>query len=296
MGASPVSPQEDKDVFLRVQLKEAASMRVNTNTGAINSWRSLYRNDLAMGKSLEKLSSGLRINRSSDDAGGLAISETLRAQQRGMAQAEKNAQDSIGLLNIADSTLDQVHGILQRMRELAVQASNGTLQDTPDRAALNTEFTTLRGEIDRLSSVATFNGVTIFTGAVTTMQVGANNSANDRILITIAITNSTSLSINGNSLTSIGNANTAIDAVNTAINTVSTQRATIGATVNRMEYTINNLQTTRENLAAAESRIRDVDMASEMTTLTRNQILVQSSTAMLAQANARPQSVLALLR
>jgi flagellin len=271
-------------------------MQVNTNVGAINSWRSLYRNDLAMSKSLEKLSSGLRINRSSDDAGGLAISETLRAQQRGIAQAERNAQDGIGMLNIADSTLDQVHGILQRMRELAVQSSNGTLQDTPDRAALSTEFTTLRDEIDRLVTVATFNGVSIFTGAATTMQVGSNNTGNDRIAITIDANDTADLGVDASDVDTLTNAQNAIDELDTAIEQVSTQRATIGATVNRFEYTINNLQTTRENLAAAESRIRDVDMASEMTTLTRNQILTQSATAMLAQANARPQNVLSLLQ
>jgi flagellin len=271
-------------------------MRVNTNVGAINSWRSLYRNDNALGKSLEKLSSGLRVNRASDDAGGLAISETMRAQIRGTAQAEKNAQDAIGLLNIADSTLDQVHGILQRMRELAVQAANGTLTNTPDRAAIETEFTEIRAEIDRLTSVATFNGTSIFIGTPITMQVGSNNSTNDQLLVTVSMSNTTSLSVNGLTLANQGGAQGAITAINNAINSVSTTRATLGAQTNRLEYTISNLQTTRENLSAAESRIRDTDMASEMTNMTRQQILVQSSTAMLAQANARPQSILSLLQ
>ena len=271
-------------------------MRVNNNVAAINSWRQLYRQDQNLGKSLEKLSSGLRINRSSDDAGGLALSETLRGQVRGMAQAEKNTQDGIGLLNIADGTMEQVHGILQRMRELAVQSANGTLQDTPDRAALNTEFQQLGAEIDRLTSVATFNGTSIFTGANISLQVGANNTAVDQETLNVSTMTFAGLIAGTTNISSQANAQAVITIANTAISTVSTERAEVGAQINRLEFTIANLQNTRENLTAAESRIRDTDMASEMTNMTRLQVLVQSATAMLAQANARPQSILALMQ
>jgi flagellin len=292
----------------RATSRRILSMRINTNVAGINSWRSLYKNDMAMSKSLEKLSSGLRINRSSDDAGGMAISETLRAQIRGVGQAEKNTQDAIGLLNIADSSMEQVHGMLQRMRELSVQSANGTLNAAgPDRVALDAEFQQLKTEIDRITASATFNGTAVFA-ATTTMQVGANNVANNQINVNVGtLTSAAALPVppaqsgglNIPATASIGTQATAqpmIDTINTAINAISYRRAHVGAMTNRLEYTVANLQSTRENLAAAESRIRDVDMASEMTNLTKQQILVQSSTAMLAQANARPQSVLALLQ
>lgn len=268
-------------------------MRINNNIGAINAHRNLYRNDLNLGKSLQKLSSGLRINSAADDAGGLGISETMRSQVRGLAQAEKNAQDGYGLMSVMDGALGQVHDMMQRLRELAVQAANGTLT-TSDRANLTNEATQLTNEITRITSTGataatTFNNQAVF-GATFTLQVGPNNQATNQIATTsITVTNPTM------TLTAAGAAGT-ISAVDTQIAAVSASRATIGGWMNRLENTIASLQTTRENMAAAESRIRDTDMASEMTTLTRNQILVQSSTAMLAQANARPQSVLALLQ
>ncbi len=281
-------------------------MRVNTNVNAMNTHKNMSRVDHALGKSLEKLSSGLRVNRASDDPGGLAISEALRTQVRGLAQAEKNSQDGIGLLNTAEGALNELHAMLQRMRELAVQAANGTL--TPnDRAAMNVEFNELGLEIDRIPQNVKFNSITLFTnvapGTTFTLQVGANNLEILEVL-TPPVDSTTLLGVlatpqPGPATAYIdlqANAQNMIVQMDTAINAISQARATIGAQTNRLEYTIQNLQTTRENMAAAESRIRDTDMAMEMSTLTKQQILMQSSTAMLAQANAQPQSILSLFQ
>lgn len=280
-------------------------MRVNTNVNAMNTHTNMTRVDMGLSKSLEKLSSGLRINRASDDAGGLAISESLRTQVRGLAQAQKNSQDGIGLLNIAEGALSELHGILQRMRELAVQSSNGTLQDDPDRLAIDTEFNEIACEIDRMVAVTHFNGTTLFTNAapalVFTLQVGANNG--ETMDVTTPVVDATTmlggLPASGASpgfVTNQAAAQNMITVLTTAINGISQNRAQLGAQVNRLEYTIDNLQTTHENMAAAESRIRDTDMAEEMTNLTRHQILMQSATAMLAQANAQPQTILSLFK
>jgi flagellin len=277
-------------------------MRVNTNVNAMNAHKNMTRVDNGLSKSLEKLSSGLRINRASDDAGGLAISESLRTQVRGLAQAEKNAQDGISLLNVAEGALNEIHGMLQRMRELAVQSANGTLTNAPDRAALEVEFGELVTEINRIPQYVTFNTLPLFTTTAGltsdfTLQVGANQG--ETIMASIP-----AIDVPGtfgglpptpyidNQLS----AQNMITTVTTFINSISDTRARLGAQTNRLEYTINNLQTTRENMSAAESRIRDTDMASEMTNLTRQQILMQSSTAMLAQANAQPQSILSLFQ
>jgi flagellin len=276
-------------------------MRVNTNVNAMNAHKHMTRVDTTLAKSLEKLSSGLRVNRASDDPGGLAISESLRTQVRGIAQAEKNAQDGIGLLNVAEGALNELSAMLQRMRELAVQSANGTLTDPTQRAALNTEFGELINEMVRIPGAVTFNTLPLFTnvagGLNFTLQVGANFGE---------VLNINTPAIDP--LTTFGgvppfgyvdnqaNAQNMITTVSTYIDTISLARATLGAQTNRLEYTIQNLQTTRENLAAAESRIRDTDMASEMSSLTRQQILMQSSTAMLAQANAQPQSILSLFQ
>jgi flagellin len=271
------------------------TLRVNTNISAMNTHRALQMNDLMMSKSLEKLSSGLRINRASDDAAGLSISETLRGQVRGLGQAEKNAQDGISLINTAEGALNEIHAILQRARELAVQSANGTLT-TADRAATDAEVQSLKSELDNIASYTTFNTQQLLQQAVTTFtfQVGANNG--QTLVTTISGTSTGSLTLTAVDTTSQLNAQNAIASFDAAISAVSSIRSNLGAISNRLEHTINSVNTAKENLAAAESRIRDVDMASEMTALTRSQILMQSSTAMLAQANSQPQSILSLFK
>jgi flagellin len=267
-------------------------LRINTNISAMNTHRNMTNTDLALGKSLEKLSSGLRVNRASDDAAGLSISENLRGQVRGLAQAERNAQDGISLVNTAEGALNEIHSILQRMRELSVQAANGTLT-TSDRASVDGEFQQLKNEITNIVNYTTFNGMTLLQAATTyTFQVGANQG--QTLAYTTTASDINTLAINASDTLNQTNAQNAITALDTAIAAVSTNRSGLGAIANRLEHTINNTSIARENLAAAESRIRDVDMAAEMTTLTRNQILMQSGTAMLAQANQAPQSVLSL--
>lgn len=271
-------------------------MRVNTNVNAMNAHKNMTRVDSALAKSLEKLSSGLRVNRASDDPGGLAISESLRTQVRGLAQAEKNAQDGIGLLNVAEGALNELSAMLQRMREIAVQSANGTLTPS-DRAAINTEFGELINEMARIPQAVTFNTLPLFATAAPqafTLQVGAN--FNEILQINTPPIDPAATFGGGPWVDSQGNAQAMITTISDYIDVISQSRATLGAQTNRLEYTIQNLQTTRENMAAAESRIRDTDMASEMSTLTKQQILMQSSTAMLAQANAQPQSILSLFQ
>jgi flagellin len=272
------------------------SLRINTNIMAMNTHRSMKATDVALSKSLEKLSSGLRINRASDDAAGLSISENLRGQVRGLAQAERNAQDGISLINPAEGALNEIHSILQRMRELSVQAANGTLTDA-DRTSVDTEVQALKAEINNITLNTSFNGMNLLNAATSTFtfQVGANTGQTLVFTTTSVNTSAAGLNIAGTNTTNQGNAQTAITAIDAAIAEVSTLRSGFGANANRLEHTINNVAISRENLAAAESRIRDVDMAAEMTQLTRHQILMQSSTAMLAQANVQPQNVLSLL-
>lgn len=368
-------------------------MIINHNMNAMNAHRQMSINTVNAGKAMEKLSSGLRINRAGDDAAGLAISEKMRGQIRGLEQASRNAQDGISLIQTAEGALNESHGILQRMRELAVQASNDTLQAN-DRTAIQTEITQLNQELDRIGNTTQFNGKvlldgsfgvkdsgtgTLATGAdgVTNINISGakasttytldNNAAGevtlddgngnqqrltglaatftgtlnfDKLGISIDVSNidlsgsgswsgdgktiitdataaqqvqiganagqslgltindmrSTALGVNGISVASYSSANAAITAIDNAISTVSTQRSTLGAWQNRLEHTIANLGTSSENLTAAESRIRDVDMAKEMMNFSKNNILSQAAQAMLAQANQQPQGVLQLLR
>lgn len=272
------------------------SLRINTNVAAINTHKQLTGANNAMAKSLEKLSSGLRINRASDDAAGLAVSEKMRSQVRGLAQAERNSLDGISLANTAEGALNEVHNMLQRMRELAVQASNGTLTAS-DRANINAEFEQLTSQINDIGTQTRFNSLSVFGSATTTLQVGAYQSHT----LTFTIGALAAASVGGRnvgtlSIGTMASATAALTTLEAAINGVSAQRGKIGAVVNRLEYSISNLATTRENVAASESRVRDADMAAEMTTLSRNQILVQSGTSMLSQANQSPQNVLGLLR
>jgi len=273
-------------------------MRINTNIGALNAWKNLVVTDNLMAKSLEKLSSGYRINRAADDAAGLAISEKMKAQVAGLRQAVRNAQDGISLIQTAEGALSETHSILQRMRELAVQASSDTIEDA-DRDAIEKEITSLRDEIDRIANTTQFNGKPLLNGsfASTSLEIliGANAATQEIISFTIPSMAAASLGIDSISVATIGDAKSAVSAIDTAIASVSDIRAKLGAQQNRLEHSINNLNTAAENLEAAGSRIRDVDMALEIANFTRHQILLQAGTAMLAQANIRPQAVLKLL-
>ncbi len=269
-------------------------MRINQNVAAYNAWRNLTVTDSGMNKSLEKLSSGFRINRAADDAAGLAVSEKMRAQVRGLNKAISNAQDGISLIQTAEGALNETHSILQRIRELAVQSNNDTLQNA-DRVQLQTEVVGLIAEITRISTATEFNGQKLLNGSFTakTFQIGAN--AGQNVAVSITNQNASTLAVNAVTVSTKAGASAAMSNVSTAINTVSTNRASLGAIQNRLEHTIANLGVAAENLSAAESRIRDVDMAKEMSEFTRTQILMQAGTAMLAQANMKPQTVLKLL-
>lgn len=274
-------------------------LRINTNVAAMNAHRHLTANDNNLGKSLEKLSSGLRINRASDDAAGLAISEKMRSQIGGLNMAAKNALDSVSLLQTAEGAMQETTVILQRMRELAVQAANDTMT-TGDRLNLQAEISQLSAEVDRIANTTEFNTKNLLNGNLAigglTFQIGAN--AGQVINVTIATVTAAALTV-GSGQVDISTANLASGTIATldiAINQVTTQRANLGAVINRLEHTISNLNVQSENLSAAESRIRDLDMAKEVANMSKVQILQQSSTAMLAQANQSSQAVLSLLR
>lgn len=275
-------------------------MRINHNLPAMNTHRQLSINNSEVAKSTEKLSSGLRINRAGDDAAGLSISEKMRGQIRGLDMASRNAQDGISMIQTAEGSLNETHDILQRMRELAVQSANDT-NVTVDRDALNKEFTQLANEISRISTNTDFNTQKLLDGSVSTvnLQVGANSGQTITVSLSVsgvtlsAVANSVTTSYTLNSQVS---ASAAITGINDQIKLVSNGRSYLGAMQNRLEHTIKNLDNSSENLQAAESRIRDVDMAKEMMTLSKNNILQQAAQAMLAQANQAPQGVLQLLR
>ena len=264
------------------------SLRINSNIEAFNAHRQLAATSDRASKSMERLSSGYRINRAADDAAGLAISEKLRGQINGLDQAQRNSQDAVSLVQTAEGSLNEVHSMLQRVRELAVQFQNGTLS-TSDKAAITAEAAQLQSEINRIGSGADFNGIKLLDGTAGTIsfQVGANDGD--------VITVKTSALSTGIGTIDIDGTN-AISAIDAAITHVSTMRGEFGAVQNRLEHTLNNLATYQENLMASESRIRDVDMASEMVEFSKNNILQQAGTSMLAQANQAPQAVLSLLK
>ncbi len=269
-------------------------MRINNNLMAMNAHRQLGKANTAGQKHMERLSSGYRINRAGDDAAGLSISEKMRGQIKGLNQAVRNAQDSISLIQTAEGALDETHSILQRMRELAVQSSNDTNIST-DRAAIQAEVDELIKELDRISTDTEFNTQKLLSGGFSgkVFHIGANEGQS--IELSIEKMSASGLKVADVSLSGQSGANSAITTINTAIESVSTERAKLGAYQNRLESTIKNLSNVSENLQAAESRIRDVDMASEMMQFTRQNILQQASISMLAQANMAPQSVLQLL-
>lgn len=270
-------------------------MIINHNIAALNTHRQLGANNTNASKNLEKLSSGLKINRAGDDAAGLAISEKMRGQIRGLDMASKNAQDGISLIQTAEGALNETHSILQRMRELAVQSANDTNNDT-DRGELQKELDQLLQEIDRIASDTEFNTKKLLDGSEESLKFHIGANSEQSVELEIGQMDVAELELTGLKIDSQEDADEAITTIQEAIDKVSSERAKLGAMQNRLEHTINNLGTSSENLTAAESRIRDVDMAKEMMEFTKNNILTQAAQAMLAQANQQPQGVLQLLR
>lgn len=278
-------------------------MIINHNLNAMNAHRNMASNNVNSGKSMEKLSSGLRINRAGDDAAGLSISEKMRGQIRGLDQASRNAQDGISMIQTTEGALNEVHSILQRMRELAVQSANDT-NVTVDRTSIANEIGQLALEVERIGNNTTFNTQKLLDGSAGTagevlIHVGADADQTMKLDMTvdgINLDNITNAVKTGLDVTTSANASLAVTKIQEQIELVSSGRSTLGAYQNRLEHTINNLNNSSENLQAAESRIRDVDMAKEMMNFSKNNILSQAAQAMLAQANQAPQGVLQLLR
>jgi flagellin len=283
-----------KDVH--AQLQGGNIMVVQHNLTAMNSNRMLGVNTATQAKSTEKLSSGYKINRAADDAAGLAISEKMRRQVRGLTQAVANAQDGISCVQTAEGALNEVHDMLQRMNELAVKAANGTNQ-SEDMKYINLEVAQLKSEIDRVSTTTTFNERKLLDGKFTSvaLQVGAEGISSNTIKVTIGSISTAGLKLASTSVSTQGAAKTAISQIKAAISSLNETRAKLGAVQNRLEHTINNLNNVVENTTAAESQIRDTDMAAEMVKNSNNNILAQAGQAMLAQANQSNQGVLSLL-
>ena len=272
-------------------------LRVNTNVTSINAQRNLSSVTTRLSDNFRRLSTGLRISTAADDAAGLAISERLRSQVRSLEQAKRNANDGISFVQTAEGALNEVSSILTRLRELSIQANNGTVSGT-DKDTLNEEFESLVNEIDRIGSSTEFNSIKLLDGSSSTVsfQVGFGTTANvDTLDVTLQEATASNLGLSSLDIGSTGSQTGAITAIDDAINTVSGLRGSLGAVQNRLGSTINNLAIQTENLSAAESRIRDVDVAYETAQLTRNNILQQASISVLAQANAQPQSALSLL-
>jgi flagellin len=271
------------------------SLRIQNNIEAFNAHRQLQVTTSKMGKAMERLSSGYRINRAADDAAGLAISEKLRAQIGGLEQAQCNTQDAVSLVQTAEGAMAEVHSMLQRVRDLAVQYNNGTLS-TADRAAITSEVAQLCAEIARIGSDTKFNGIDLLTGGSSiTFQVGAEDGQTISVSARSMFGTGGTEDIDSAIFTFTGSTAT-IASIDTAIENIASARAEFGAVQNRLEHTLNSLATYEENLTASESRIRDVDMAQEMVQFTKLNILQQAGTSMLAQANQAPQGVLSLLR
>ena len=279
------------------------SISVLTNTPSMNAQRNLAASQTSLAASIGRLSSGMRINSAGDDAAGLGISENLKSNIRSLAQAQRNTNDGVSMTQVAEGAMDDMQGIVSRMRELSVQSANSTLGST-ERGYIQTEFKELRNEINRISAVTNYNGQKLVDGSASaglSFQVGIKNSANDRIAmsvtkLTTSTLGSTSLHLASATLSTVTGAQNAMGAFDKAIQQLSSARAKVGATQNRMTITIANLASTQEHLSSANSRIRDVDVASETAAMTKAQILSQAGLAVLAQANQLPQSALSLLR
>ena len=274
------------------------SIIMQTNVSSLQAQQNLSKSQHNLSTSFNKLSSGFRINGAADDAAGLAISESMKAQIRSYTVAERNANDAISMAQTAEGALGEVSGIVTRMRELSMQGANGSLQ-TSDRAYLDTEFQSLKAEISRIQGSTTFNGVNLLqqTAAAVDFQVGINTAANNRITITFGGVDLTALLSAGTVLSgTAGNSRGLLTTLDGALRTISTGRARFGAAMNRLEITTSNLETIRTNTSAANSRIRDVDVADETSMMARNQVLAQAGAAVLAQANQLPQIALGLLK
>ena len=282
------------------------ALTVMTNVASLNAQKNLARNQMSLDRSLGRLSSGLRINKAADDAAGLAISEKLKSQIRSMAQAERNANDGVSLLQTAEGAMSELSDLLTRMRELAVQSANDTLGSI-ERGFLNDEVVQLQQEVDRIAEVTEFNGITLLDGNVSALnfQVGIGDTSNDAILIGIqdmhvsAIglqTSGSTTSLGSIDISTLEGAKAALNVIDQAVKDTAAGRAEIGAVQNRLQVTMSNLSTARENLSAANSRIRDVDVAAETSSLTRANILMQAGVSVLAQANQAPSLALSLLQ
>lgn len=283
------------------------AIRIFNNTASTNAQRNLDINSQRLSKSIERISSGIRINRGADDAAGLAISEGLRSDIRALRQATRNANDGMSLVNVAEGALNEQSGILIRLRELASQASTGTVGSS-ERASIQLEFSALRQELTRIANTTEFNGIGLIDGTLassvsntshTLIQIGIDNSSNSRLdlnnTLALEAVTSSNLGLETLSITAAAEALTALASIETAISSVSDSRGKVGAIQNRLQRAVSSLSISTENLQAAESAIRDADIAHEIAELTRNQILVQTSTAMVGQSNLIPQSVLQLL-
>lgn len=279
------------------------SISLLTNTTSLQAQANLSKTESKLAASIGRLSSGMRINSASDDAAGLGISESLGADITSLGQAQRNANDGVSMSQVAEGSMNEMQGIVSRMRELAVQSSNGTL-GSDDRNDIQTEFTQLKSEIDRISKTTNFNGQNLLDGSASaglTMQVGINNTANDRLAFSITKLDSSTLgstagSIGSATLSTAAGAQAALATFDTAINQLSTARGKLGAVQNRMQVTIDNLSTQQTNLSAAKSQISDVDVASETAEMTKEQVLSQAGLSVLSQANQLPQAALKLLQ
>jgi len=278
-------------------------MVIQHNISAINSYRNLSTNQNALSKNLEKLSSGYKINRAGDDAAGLAISETMRSQINGLNQAVNNANDAIGLIQTAEGAMTETHSMLQRMKTLTTQAANGTYTTTA-RNNIKAEIDALRDEITRIASTTEFNGETPLapkagkakTNPNLTFFIGASSDKTNQMTVAQQTMTAKALSVDAILVDNTANALKSMKTIDNAIEKVSSYRATLGAAQNRLEHTVNNLKVTSENITSAESRIRDTDMADEITAYTKNNILLQAAQSMLSQSNAMPQGVLSMLQ
>lgn len=273
------------------------SLRINQNISAQNTHRQLAKNDKALSASLERLSSGLKINRAADDSAGLAISQRLRSQVDGLKMASQNAEQAKNMVQTAEGFLTEIHNMLGRMRELSVQAAADTVT-TADRSSLDAEFSSLRDEIDRIASAAQYNNTALLDGTFTDkkFQIGANGTADNQINITITGTDSATLGVDASQITDLNSSVAALGELDSAINAVSDSRSALGTIQNRLAYTVASVDNAAENLSSSESTIRDLDISDEITKFTKSQILVQAGMSMLAQANSVPQNVLSLFR
>lgn len=277
---------------------------INTNVASLNAQAALASNARGLQKAMEQLSTGRRLNSAADDAAGLAIASKMTSQIRGLNQAVRNASDAISMIQTAEGATNEISNMLQRMRELAVQAANDT-NSTSDRSSLNAEFTALRSEIDRIAATTQWNGFNVLDGSAgsagsVTFQVGANSGGNNAVSMTFSDLRTGAsgalVGISASALTSLSAASSAIDATNSAIATIDQKRGDMGAVINRFQYTVDNLTNISTNAAASRSRIQDTDYSQATTDLAKRQIIQQAATAMLAQANQQPQTVLQLLR